>query len=364
VKKLVVISALALAFAFACLWPERRLQGLQCDHNLECLDGYVCVDFYCVAEGVISDAGRRPRQSCEQAFSEAPGYALCQETAESCAFHVTVGAAVNCRQVCRAVDVECLGAERSDVFEPCVGVAIDPNDPVDPNDPNEPVPASCTSTGEELICTCERPLELVPDAALPDAAMTDVSLTDGPRPDTLLPDTQRPDSLRPDTLLPDSSVLATCNQRYNAAPGFHACQQTVSSCEFFQTSGLSCNSVCAGFGGTCQEAHGYSGSAPSCVRLLERACSYETAELICVCSRPPTALIDASLPDNLLPDTLLPDTLLPDTLLPDTLLPDTLLPDTLQPDTLQPDTLQPDTLLPDTRLPDAPLPDGQQADPA
>jgi len=302
VKKLIIAMVISLALAFACLWPERKLHGLQCDHNLECLEGYICVDFYCVAEGVITDAGRRPLQSCDQAFGATPSFTLCEEEADSCALYLSTAAELSCSQVCAQVDVGCLDAQRSSAWEPCVALEIDPNDP------NEPQAISCATAAADLICTCERPPEPASDAARPDLV-----------------------------------GLTSCDARYSGVPGYLACAESVDTCEFYQSSGTSCEDVCTSYGGSCIEVFSSAaGGDLSCERQVVRSCTRALEDLICICTREAVAPLDASVPDTSRPDTLLPDTLRPDTLLPDTLLPDTLLPDTLLPDTSLPDTLRED----------------------
>ena len=49
--------------------------------------------------------------SCEERYGSAPGFTLCTQTGSACTFNATRKTKQSCRQLCEALDGECLDAK-------------------------------------------------------------------------------------------------------------------------------------------------------------------------------------------------------------------------------------------------------------
>lgn len=96
-----------------------------------------------VADAAVEepDADLTPA-SCDALFSSAPGYELCFEQDQSCAFNVAT-AGGNCHQACNNLGSVCLGAFDNDENSLCVPVQGSTD--------------TCDTQRDTEICVCARP---------------------------------------------------------------------------------------------------------------------------------------------------------------------------------------------------------------
>lgn len=134
--------------------PDYGATRFSCSDGL-CPDGYNCIESVCVEEGQefdgavatpdaeIPDASvpdAVPAATCDEMFSQAPGYELCAEDEASCSFNVAL-AGTACTTACQLLGTTCLGAfDNNEIL--C-----------------EPVPETgdtCDTIRQSNICVCAR----------------------------------------------------------------------------------------------------------------------------------------------------------------------------------------------------------------
>ncbi len=139
--------------------PDYSATQFACSDGV-CPSGYECVEAVCILEGTASvDAAEEtdaaipdaalpdaaPEATCDEMFSEAPGYELCSEDDASCSFNVAL-AGTSCRDACTALGTTCLGALDNNEI-PCEGVPETGDD--------------CDTIRASNICMCAR---IAPDS--------------------------------------------------------------------------------------------------------------------------------------------------------------------------------------------------------
>jgi hypothetical protein len=87
----------------------------------------------------------------------------------------------------------------------------------------------------------------------------------------------------------DSTALGSiCDEKYGRAPDYVLCWETATTCAFnVHTGGSSCNTLCATFGGICEDAHDNpNGPGEECDILQpDDDCNTMRTTEICECSK-------------------------------------------------------------------------------
>lgn len=87
------------------------------------------------------DATTDARPTCDEVFSGAPAYFLCEETSDSCEFYVNLPSDSTCASICMAEGATCIASYQERAAVPCERLSM----------------MGCGVHAEDFICICSRP---------------------------------------------------------------------------------------------------------------------------------------------------------------------------------------------------------------